>query len=257
VPGIYPSLITQFWSLGVEEQFYLCFPLVVFLIARFAPPGRRLATLSITLVLAIALSAWWSAHISASDPTTAYYSPFTRFWELGLGCLLATATVRRPIRTQLSEQLAVAVAAALLLTSLIVLNPTSVYPGTKAWLPCAATILLIWAGIGGRRNPVTRVLSTRPLGYIGDLSYSLYLTHYVWLELPAQLPTPLTSWPWRILELAGTFVSAVLSYHLLENPIRRSRRLATDRVSAVLLLCVCIAASWTASILVDHLAHFT
>jgi peptidoglycan/LPS O-acetylase OafA/YrhL len=256
VPGIYPSLITQFWSLGVEEQFYLCFPLVVFLIARFAPPTRRRAILAITLVLAIASSAWWSVHISASDPTAAYYSPFTRFWELGLGCLLATATVHRPIRTRLSEQLAVAAAVALLVASLIELNPTSVYPGAKAWLPCAATALLIWAGIGGRRNPVTWVLSTRPLGYIGDLSYSLYLAHYMWLELPAQLAIPLTSWPWRVLELGGTFVSAALSYHLLENPIRRSRRLAADRVSAALLLCVCIAASWTASIIVDHFAHF-
>jgi peptidoglycan/LPS O-acetylase OafA/YrhL len=256
VPGIYPSLITQFWSLGVEEQFYLCFPLVVFLIARLAPPARRRALLAITLVLAIALSAWWSVHISASDPTAAYYSPFTRFWELGLGCLLAAATVRRLIRTQLSEQLAVAAAVVLLVASLIEINPTSVYPGAKAWLPCAATALLIWAGIGGRRNPVTWVLSTRPLGYIGDLSYSLYLTHYMWLELPAQLATPLTSWQWRVLELGDTFVSAALSYHLLENPIRRSRRLAADRVSVALLLCVCIAASWTASIMVDHYAHF-
>ena len=151
VPGIYPSLITQFWSLGVEEQFYLCFPLVVFLIARFAPPARRRTVLAIILVLAIALSAWWSAHISASDPTTAYYSPFTRFWELGLGCLLATATVRRPIRTRLAEVLAVTIAMALLVASLIELNTTSVYPGTNAWLPCAAATLLIWAGIGGPR----------------------------------------------------------------------------------------------------------
>lgn len=257
VPGIFPSLITQFWSLAVEEQFYLCFPLIVFLIARFAPRGRRLAFLAVTLTLAVALSSWWSQHISATDPTSAYYSPFTRFWELGLGCLLAAATVRRPTRTARSERLAAGAALALLVASLIELSPTSVYPGVLAWLPCAAAALLIWAGIGGARNPVTRVLSTRPVGYIGDLSYSLYLTHYIWLELPAQLATPLTSWPWRILELAGTFVSAGLSYHLLENPIRRSRRLAADRVSVALVLCVCVAASWTASIVVDYLAHIS
>jgi peptidoglycan/LPS O-acetylase OafA/YrhL len=257
VPGIFPSLITQFWSLGVEEQFYLCFPLIVLLVARFAPPPRRLTVLAVTLTLGIAASAWWSFHISAADPTAAYYSPFTRFWELGLGCLLATVTVRRPIRTARSERLAVVVAVVLLLVALIKLSPTSVYPGTLAWLPCGAAALLIWAGIGGNRNPVTWVLSTRPLGYIGDISYSLYLTHYVWLQLPAQLANPLTSWPWRVLELSGTFATAVLSYHLLENPIRRSRRLATDRVSVALLLGVCIAAVWTASIVVDHFAHLT
>jgi len=122
VPGIFPSLITQFWSLGVEEQFYLCFPLVVLLIARFAPAGRRLALLSVTLTVAIALSAWWSIHLSAIDPTPAYYSPFTRFWELGLGCLLATLTVRRPVRTARSEWLAVAIAIALLVVALTTLN---------------------------------------------------------------------------------------------------------------------------------------
>jgi peptidoglycan/LPS O-acetylase OafA/YrhL len=255
VPGIFPSLITQFWSLGVEEQFYLCFPLIVFLVARYAPAARRLTVLAVTLTLAVAVSAWWSLHISAADPTPAYYSPFTRFWELGLGCLLATVTVRKPIRTARSERIAVAAGVVLLVVSVIELSPTSVYPGTLAWLPCGATAMLIWAGIGGKRNPVTWVLSTRPLGYIGDISYSLYLTHYVWLQLPAQLPNPLTTWPWRLLELGGTFASAVLSYHLLENPIRRSRRLAGDRVSVALLLCVCIAASWTASIIVDHFAH--
>ncbi len=77
----------------------------------------------------------------------------------------------------------------------------------------------------------------------------------MWLELPAQLTVPLTTWPWRVLELGGTFVSAVISYHFLENPIRRSRLLAADRASTVLLLCVCIAASWTASIIVDHFVH--
>jgi peptidoglycan/LPS O-acetylase OafA/YrhL len=255
VPGVFPSLITQFWSLGVEEQFYLCFPLVVLLVARFAPAPRRLPYLRATLVGAIALSAWWSVHLSSLDPTPAYYSPLTRFWELGLGCLLATFTVRRPTRTPRSERIAVTLAVALLVAALITLGPTSVYPGALAWLPCGSAALLIWAGIGGQRNPVTRVLATRPLGYLGDISYSLYLVHYLWVELPGQLSPPLTSWRWRVLELCGTFATAVLSYHLLENPIRRSRRLAGDRVAVALLVCVCIACTWTASVVVDRLAH--
>jgi peptidoglycan/LPS O-acetylase OafA/YrhL len=255
VPGIYPSLITQFWSLGVEEQFYLFFPLIVFLVARYAPPARRVAVLAGTLTVAVALSAWWSIQITAGEPTTAYYSPLTRFWELGLGCLLATLTIRRPTRTARSERLAVVVGVALIVIGLVELNARSVYPGTLAWLPCGAAALLVWAGVGGQRNPVTRLLSTRPLGYIGDLSYSLYLVHYVWLELPAQLSSPLTSWPWRVLEVAGTFGTAALSYHFLENPIRRSKRLSGDRVAVLLVLCVCVATSWTASLVVARLAH--
>ncbi len=255
VPGIYPSLITQFWSLGVEEQFYLFFPLIVFLVARYAPPARRVGLLAGTLTLAVALSAWWSIQISTSEPTTAYYSPLTRFWELGLGCLLATLTIRRPTRTARSERLAVVLALVLLVIALVELNAHSVYPGSLAWLPCGAAALFIWAGVAGPRNPITRLLSTRPLGYIGDLSYSLYLVHYVWLELPAQFSMPLTSWPWRVVELAGTFVTAVISYHFLENPIRRSKRLSGDRVAVFLVLCVCVATSWTASLIVAHVAH--
>ena len=185
----------------------------------------------------------------------------TRFWELGFGCLIATLTVRRPARTARSERIAavvaVVVAVALIIAALVELNPTSVYPGALAWLPCAGAGLLVWAGIGGVRNPVTRLLATRPLGYIGDISYSLYLAHYVWLVLPEQLASPLTSWPWRLLELAGTFVTAALSYHFLENPIRRSRRLAGDRVAVFLLLCVCVATTWTASIIVGHFVQLT
>jgi peptidoglycan/LPS O-acetylase OafA/YrhL len=256
VPGIFPSLITQFWSLGVEEQFYLFFPLIVFLIARYAPAGRRVTMLAFTLAIGVALSAWWSIQITASEPTTAYYSPLTRFWELGLGCLLATLTIRRPTRTARSEWLAATAGFVLIVIALVELNARSLYPGSLAWLPCGASVLFIWAGIGGKRNPITRLLSTRPLGYVGDLSYSLYLVHYVWLELPAQLSIPLTSWPWRLLELAGTVVTALLSYHLLENPIRHSRRLSRDRVAVFLVLCVCVATSWMVSLIVAHFARF-
>jgi peptidoglycan/LPS O-acetylase OafA/YrhL len=257
VPGISPSLITQFWSLAVEEQFYLAFPLVVFLIARFVARERRVRVLSITLGIGIALSAWWSILISASQPTRAYYSPFTRFWELGLGCLLATLTTRRPIRTVRSERLAIGLGVGLLGIALVKLNSTSVYPGSLAWLPCASTALFIWAGVRGVRTPITRLLSTRPLGYIGDLSYSLYLGHYLWLKLPEQLPSPLTGWPWRLVEIGGTVITAIISYHLLENPIRRSRRLAADRVATGLVLCVGVAAAWTAAIIVARWAHLT
>lgn len=255
VPGVFPSLITQFWSLAVEEQFYLAFPLIVLLIAHFVPPRGRLRVLATTLGVAIAVSALWSIHISAVDPTPAYYSPFTRFWELGLGGFLATITVRKPSRSVWSERIAVVLGIVLLAIALIALSPSSTYPGWLAWLPCGATALFIWAGAGGMRTTVTKVLSTRPLVYIGAISYSLYLTHFVWLTLPKQLAVPLTGWAWTSLEIAGAILTAMLSYHLLEQPVRRSRNLATDRVATVLVLLVCVAASWTTATVVAHFAH--
>ncbi|HTT86886.1 MAG TPA: acyltransferase [Acidimicrobiales bacterium] len=255
VPGIHPSLVTQFWSLAVEEQFYLAFPLVVFLIARYVRPHRRLRALSIALVVGIVLSAWYSIQISPGDPVVAYYSPFTRFWELGLGGLLATLSTGRPTRTVRTERLAVGFGVVLLAVAMLEVSSTSVYPGWQAWMPCGASALMLWAGLGGVRTPITRVLSTRPLRYLGDISYSLYLTHYVWLVLPGQLPSPLIGWKWRCLELGATALSAMCLYHLLENPIRRSPRLAADRVAVVLTLGVCIAGSWMAAIAVARVVH--
>ena len=255
VPGIHPSLITQFWSLAVEEQFYLAFPLIVFVIARFMPPKVRLTMLVATLGTAVILSVWWSLHVSADNPVLSYYSPFTRFWELGLGCLLAIFTIRRPAPAGWIQDIAGVCGVVLLVIALLKLNSTSVYPGWLAWLPCAATAMLIWAGSGKGSSSITRFLSARPLVYLGALSYSLYLAHYVWLILPRQIVPPLAGWPWTLLEIGGTIITAVLSYHLLENPIRRSRRLASDGIAIVLVLCVCATASWTTAEIVAKLAR--
>jgi peptidoglycan/LPS O-acetylase OafA/YrhL len=256
VPGAHPSLITQFWSLAVEEQFYVFFPLILFIVLRFgrlgfgpprspAPDGVPAAR--IVIGSGIVASAWWSAHISGAQPVTAYYSPFTRFWELGLGCLLATMSTAQPTRTIRSDRLAASAGAVLLALALVTLGPSSTYPGTLAWLPCLAAALLIWAGRRGPRTPITKVLSSAPLRYIGDLSYSLYLWHFVWLKLPEQLSHPWTGWAWRTVEVTGSFVTASLSYYMVENPTRRDPRLARDKAATWLLLAVCVAGVWAAA----------
>jgi len=93
------------------------------------------------------------------------------------------------------------------------------------------------------------------LRYIGDVSYSLYLWHYVWLMLPLQMVHPPTSSWARVIEIAGAFACAVVSYHFLENPIRHSKRLDRDGVAVALMLLICVGCSWDATLLVGHLAH--
>ena len=255
IPGVSPSLITHYWSLAVEEQFYLVYPLVVFALTRSRDEHHRRVSLALVLVLGVAASAWWSFHQTPLAPVDAYYSPFTRFWELGLGGLVALApsnVVRRAPR--LNAAVAV-LALALLGYGVLHLNATSAYPGVLAWIPCAAAAILLATGVAQARGGPATWLAWRPCRYVGDISYSLYLYHFAWLMLPLQWASPPTSWSARGVEVAGALLCSVLSYHLIENPIRRSRRLSGDRVAAFLLLGVCVALSWNATLLVGHLAH--
>jgi peptidoglycan/LPS O-acetylase OafA/YrhL len=135
------------------------------------------------------------------------------------------------------------------------LNAHSAYPGALAWWPCGATAVLLWTGQASARGGPATWLSWRACRYVGDISYGLYLWHYAWLMLPLQMVHPPTSAWARVCEVAGAFACAALSYHLLENPIRRSARLDRDPMAVALLLLLCLAVSVDATIIVGHLAH--
>ena len=93
--------------------------------------------------------------------------------------------------------------------------------------------------------------------YIGDISYSLYLWHYVWLMLPLQMVNPPTGDWARVIEVAGAFACASISYHFLENPIRHSKRFDRDGIAVALMLLICVGLSWDATLLVGRWAHVT
>lgn len=255
IPGVAPSLVTHYWSLAVEEQFYLFFPLVVFSLTWLTPLRHRATSLGAFLVAAICASAWYSWHLTPIKPTVAYYSPFTRFWEIALGALVAVLPAAWARRTPRVNAVLSVVALVALALAVWRLNVTSVYPGVLAWWPCATTAVLLWTGQASARGAAASWLSFRPLRYVGDISYSLYLWHYVWLMLPLQMAHPPTSSWARVLEVAGAFACAVISYHFLENPIRHSQRLDRDGVAVALMLLVCVGLSWVATLWIGHLAH--
>ncbi|MHB8380353.1 MAG: acyltransferase family protein [Acidimicrobiales bacterium] len=255
VPGVAPSLVTHYWSLAVEEQFYLFYPLVVFSLTWIAPRRYRELALASFLSVAIVFSAWWSFHLTPLNPVTAYYSPFTRFWELVLGGLVAVIPATWARRSpRLNSALAV-LGVLLLGTAVWRLNANSVFPGVLAWWPCAASALLLWTGQASLKGAPASWLSWRPLRYVGDISYSLYLWHYPWLMLPLQRVDPISSPTARVVEVAGASACAMLSYHFVENPIRHSRRLSRDGWSTALLLMICVALTWNATLLIGRLAH--
>lgn len=251
--GVDPSLVTHFWSLAVEEQFYFFYPLLVFVLTWVAPLHSRTKALQILLALIITGSAVWSSYLTPLDPVTAYYSPLTRLWELAFGGLLATIPSDIKIRFPRVRTLLAAIAAILLASCLWVITPTSGFPGVIAWLPVSATGVLLWLGQSSVHFGGLRFLSKQPLRYLGDISYSLYLWHYLWLMLPKQLNNGTLEPLMAFGGIVGTLACAAASYHWLENPIRRSSRLRNDGWATLLVLAICLALSLDATVLIEKL----
>lgn len=239
IVGLDQSLLMHFWALAVEQQFYLVFPVLVFALTWLSSDKYRVRLLQVVLVLVILFSASWSVLETSTNAVSAYFSPFTRFWELGVGALVATFTFTKSPKW-LSYLGLVAIGA-----SLIMFDSTTVYPGYLAWLPVAGTALLLISPLPA--------LGITPLRYIGDISYSLYLWHYLWLVLPTQLENPITDAYWSWLFLLGAVITAVLSYHFFERPIHKSLNLRSDKYSAFVVGAICIVTALLAISIIENL----
>ena len=246
------SPLQHYWSLGVEEQFYLVWPLIVGVVALLLHRKRMLKpALSLVLAIAVIASLLWAARESTSAPMWAYFSTLTRVWELGIGALLALSTsflVRIPqwMRPYLAWLGMVALA-----YSLLTVTEADGMPVPGALLVVAATALIIGAGTGAKSEVPVWPLSNRVSTYLGDISYSLYLWHLPVIVFLGPL-FPAHERRFAATVLAITMILSVASYHLVEDPIRRSRWLEKDRdrrshsftlVASVAVLSVIAASS--------------
>ena len=253
IQGLDKSLLNHYWYLGIEQQVYLFFPLVFFGVARLAPAESRRKWLALVLFVALATSGWWSFALTNTDATSAYYSPLTRVWEVALGALVALIPSGVAARLGYFGATALSLAGLVAIgTAAIFLSATSPYPGVLAWWPALGTAALLWANEHSPRFGVASWLSFKPLRYLGDISYSLYLWHFVWLTLPGQLVEPLGP-EWLPALLAGALICAVLSHHLIEKPLMRSERINGDTVTALLVLLISVAVVWDATVLIEGL----
>jgi peptidoglycan/LPS O-acetylase OafA/YrhL len=209
------------WSLAVEEQFYLVFPLLLVALARV---GRRwkLAALATLFVLSFAGSVW----AVKFSPAAAFYLAPLRFWEFLMGAGLPSFASLRTFARDDNKFLPVILAAAglgMILFAGLTLTRASAFPGLGALLPCLGAALLIWAG--QRDNAVSRLLSLKPIVFLGLISYSLYLWHWP-VRVFAQTWLVTLS-PWQSAGCAAlTFVLAVLSWRFVEQPFRRRNAVA-------------------------------
>ncbi|HSV69847.1 MAG TPA: acyltransferase family protein [Methylibium sp.] len=211
------------WSLAVEEQFYLLYPLLLLAVHRGL--RRHLGTV---LVVAFLLSFALNLAFVERKPEATFYLLPTRAWELLAGALLAARPAAA--RWMTSARIAAATGAAgiaLIAAAVLSYSEATRFPGLFALLPVLGAVGVILAGSGGR-GPVAALLSRPGVVYIGRISYPLYLVHWPMHVLAGLWLQNDYTWPLRAALFVAAFVLAALIHHLVEEPIRRRRVLAGD-----------------------------
>ncbi|WP_433716063.1 acyltransferase family protein [Nocardia sp. CA-084685] len=219
-----PSPFQHFWSLGVEEQFYLLWPVLIAVTAWFARRRRigtaavfpYLSVLAIVAALSFAISLIWTRNL----PAWAFFSLPTRAWELGVGGMIALSAVAWSRLPKAVAASAGWIGLVLIVVACARLNGQTPYPGTAAILPVIGTALVIVSGCVGTRFGVGRGLALPVMRAIGRVSYSWYLWHWpVLLLAPRVLGHQLgLSGSMGAVMMAGGL--AMLTLWLVENPVR-------------------------------------
>ena len=261
-----PSPFQHFWSLAVEEQFYVVWPAVLIVILglgfrhrhghRPAPVTERaLRRTLITVVVLAAASLAWSVYDTSAHPAAAYFSTPARVWELGIGALLALGAPLLRELPRLGRAALGWVGLILIGVAAATFSAATPFPGYAALLPTVGAAMLIAAGIATRPPswPAPgRLLALAPLRYIGDRSYAFYLWHWPVLVLVSQNVGHSLSVPDNLLLLCGALALSDLSYRLYERPLRNAA--FTRRPQAALLwvasvfAVLVLAATWVATI---------
>ena len=243
-----PSPFIHYWSLAVEEQFYIFWPLFIIALAKLKSARKFLIGFSTVTIITFALGVW----LTIVAPIWAFYSLPTRAWELSIGALIALL----PALRRQSRLLAIFGSIALVVSALW-FNERTPFPGTYALLPVLGTAALL-STIGAWPQPL-RWLATNPVSvWLGKISYPLYLWHWPILVLPIALFARDLNLGERVAALIVTVVLADLTTRFVEEPLRaknfKPRRVVLSTALAMvfaLLVGFGVAKSTTSSILVN------
>lgn len=219
-PDLSLNPFVQTWSLGVEEQFYLFFPSMLLLCSSLASASRRLtAARLLTFSAGLSLAYW--ACLKSQAPVSAFYNPLARFWELLIGAVLALKKddVASLIGARVGVLLQALAVASLTLALVIAPGDTGLDRFANIFV-AAGSAMIIAVGIVSPRG-LNGMLGSRPLVWVGEISYSLYLWHYSFFTL-ARWNLDLLRWSHAGLALLATLAVSYLSYRFIEIPFRYS-----------------------------------
>jgi peptidoglycan/LPS O-acetylase OafA/YrhL len=215
-----PSPLLHFWSLSVEEQYYLFWPLIIMLSLRALARRRLGLVIGAMVVASFGLALLWTDQAAP----WAFFSLPTRAWQLGVGALIAMGVLRLPTRTPgLAAAAAVWLGLAIIAAGVVIIDTGTPYPGAAAVIPVLGTALVVMGGSTSSTLP-SRLLATRVPRWIGRISYSLYLWHWPILVL-VPLALGIDSLALNLGLVAVAIAIAAVSTELIEVPIRQGRLL--------------------------------
>ena len=229
------------WSLAVEEQFYLLFPIILLLISGLRQ-NRRRTVIILLAVVSFVCSVWQVA----ADPTAAFYLPLARAWELLVGSVLALSIVPA-IRRRYWNEAAGILGIGLIAWSVLRFSAETPFPGINALLPCAGAALIIHSGTS-QVTLVSRALSTQVAVLIGLISYSLYLWHWPVIVFAKYVSPEELSTTTVAAVLAVATLVALLSWRFVESPFRGAgavcgRGMLFAGAAAAMVISISIGAS--------------
>jgi peptidoglycan/LPS O-acetylase OafA/YrhL len=207
--------LDHFWSLAVEEQFYVAWPLLL-LVLSLGRRSRARGRLTLAVGAIAAASFAFALREVRVAPESAYFSPAARGWELALGGLVALALAGRPLPRRVAPAAAWAGAVAIALAATR-FGPGTAMPGWPALLPTTGAAMLIAAGACAAPARPTRALSSRPACYVGRISYAWYIWHWPVLVFVAPRSTAVA-----VAVVLASIVPAIATHRWIEEPLRRS-----------------------------------
>jgi peptidoglycan/LPS O-acetylase OafA/YrhL len=239
-------ILLHLWSLGVEEQYYLVWPIIVALFWR--RPRGLIAVVSLLSLLSLVLN----LYESPKHPNASFYLPVTRFWELAGGamtCLIGQSTLRLRAPGTAVVTLLSSVGAFAIVVGFLFIDERQIYPGWRAMVPTLGTALIIFAGEKSWLN--RRFLAHPGMVGIGLISYPLYLWHWPLIVGGRILTVGASSSFVTITAMVVSLVLATLTYRFVDRPLRISgSSLGARRVRSIFLLtCLIVVGALSASIL--------